>query len=201
MNWLAYIAGVLSCAVFLGGYALAGDTTEGAGDLTDSGLPLAGGTITGTLTVNGAVDFDSSFTLDNNQQFVFGTSAGFLMQPQGGLDQFTFLVGDNVAGNQIVLGNSGCAGQDFDHALTTNPTFFVHSDTCPDTANDEWVSITHDQTDVVIDAGSGDIKIEDEVEVVGVSGDGSGKAVCVKSDGNLGTCSTAPNGSGVCTCG
>ena len=40
-----------------------------------------------------------------------------------------------------------------------------------------------------------------EIDLAGVSGDGTGATVCVKSDGNLGTCSDQPNGSGVCTCG
>lgn len=40
-----------------------------------------------------------------------------------------------------------------------------------------------------------------EVSFTGVSGDGTGKATCVKADGYIGTCSDAPNGSGVCTCG
>lgn len=39
-----------------------------------------------------------------------------------------------------------------------------------------------------------------EAKITGISGDGTGKTVCIKSDGNLGTCSTAPNGSGICTC-
>lgn len=39
-----------------------------------------------------------------------------------------------------------------------------------------------------------------EVKFSGVSGDGNGKAVCVKSDGTLGTCTNQPNSSGVCTC-
>jgi hypothetical protein len=38
-----------------------------------------------------------------------------------------------------------------------------------------------------------------EIHATGVSG--TGKVVCVKSDGNFGQCSDAPNGSGVCTCG
>lgn len=45
-----------------------------------------------------------------------------------------------------------------------------------------------------------DLYLSGELNVGGVSGDGAGKTVCVKSDGNLGTCSTAPNASGVCTC-
>ncbi len=39
-----------------------------------------------------------------------------------------------------------------------------------------------------------------EVNVSGVSGDGTGKVICIKSDGNFGTCSDQPGGSGTCTC-
>jgi len=39
-----------------------------------------------------------------------------------------------------------------------------------------------------------------ELNFAGVNADGTGKALCVKSDGDIGTCSTVPNGSGVCTC-
>ena len=45
-----------------------------------------------------------------------------------------------------------------------------------------------------------DLNLSGEAKIGGISGDGTGKAVCVKSDGNLGTCSTQPNSSGVCTC-
>lgn len=61
--------------------------------------------------------------------------------------------------------------------------------------------LTHNDTDFVIDTDSGDIKLAAEVEATGISGDGSGSVVCVKADGNLGTCSDAPDGSGNCTCG
>jgi len=40
-----------------------------------------------------------------------------------------------------------------------------------------------------------------EVGIAGVAFDGTGKVVCVKSNQQLGTCTNAPNGSGVCTCG
>ncbi|NCP66945.1 hypothetical protein GW756_01410 [bacterium] len=39
-----------------------------------------------------------------------------------------------------------------------------------------------------------------ELEVNSVSSDGTGKVVCIKNDGNLGTCTNAPNASGVCSC-
>jgi type II secretory pathway pseudopilin PulG len=45
-----------------------------------------------------------------------------------------------------------------------------------------------------------DLNLSGEAKIDGISGDGTGKAVCVKADGNLGTCSTQPNASGVCTC-
>jgi hypothetical protein len=49
--------------------------------------------------------------------------------------------------------------------------------------------------------GTGNSSFGAEVTVGGVASDGTGKVVCIKSDGNLGTCSDAPDGSGVCTCG
>lgn len=39
-----------------------------------------------------------------------------------------------------------------------------------------------------------------EITLHSVSGDGSGKAICIKADGKLGTCSDAVGGSGTCTC-
>jgi len=39
-----------------------------------------------------------------------------------------------------------------------------------------------------------------EVRFGGVAGDGAGKAVCVKSDGTLGTCSSVISGTGTCAC-
>ena len=45
---------------------------------------------------------------------------------------------------------------------------------------------------IIIDSG--------EISLNGISSDGNGKAVCIKSDGNLGTCSDAVGVSGTCTC-
>lgn len=46
-----------------------------------------------------------------------------------------------------------------DHAAQTNPTVWFHSTTDPDSDNTQWLSITHDQTDGVINAGKGYVKI------------------------------------------
>jgi len=48
---------------------------------------------------------------------------------------------------------------DFDHAAQPNPTIFVHSATDPDTLNTEWISISHDVTDGVINVGKGTLNL------------------------------------------
>lgn len=47
---------------------------------------------------------------------------------------------------------------------------------------------------------AGNANISGETKVGGISGDGSGKVVCIKSNGDLGSCSNSPNSSGICTC-
>ena len=45
------------------------------------------------------------------------------------------------------------------------------------------------------------LHVTGETRVTGVSGDGTGKVVCIKADGDFGTCSTVVDITGVCTCG
>lgn len=45
------------------------------------------------------------------------------------------------------------------------------------------------------------LDVAGEMRADGVSGDGSGKLVCIKADGDFGTCSDAPGAGGTCTCG
>lgn len=45
--------------------------------------------------------------------------------------------------------------------------------------------------------GGKGVYIDKELEVAGISRDGKGKVVCIKSDGKLGTCSNQPNANGV----
>lgn len=47
----------------------------------------------------------------------------------------------------------------------------------------------------------GKVSIGGDLNVSTIALDGTGKVVCIKADGTLGTCSDAPNASGVCTCG
>jgi len=56
-----------------------------------------------------------------------------------------------------------------------------------------------------LDVGSaiagGTLNVSGEINVTGVSNAGVGKAICVKADGNFGTCSSAVDSGGACTCG
>jgi len=51
-----------------------------------------------------------------------------------------------------------------------------------------------------ISSATNNLEITSELEVGGISGDGTGKAVCIKADGNLGTCTDAVGVTGLCTC-
>lgn len=68
---------------------------------------------------------------------------------------------------------------------SSNPAMFI-------TQNGAGDAIQFETTKFVV-SGTG------ELAFAGVSADGTGKALCVKSDGNIGTCTTTPT-SGSCTC-
>lgn len=61
---------------------------------------------------------------------------------------------DTSLGRQIILGNLNFRLNDFDHPTTTNPTMFFHSVIDPDVSNNQWGSLTHDQTGFVITSGA-----------------------------------------------
>ncbi len=69
-------------------------------------------------------------------------------------DQFAFGVSNSI-GNQFILTNKDNVAVDHDHATTTNPTLFFHSDTDPDDQNTQYSSITHDKDDATYSTGRG----------------------------------------------
>jgi len=95
--------------------------------------------------------------------------------------QTTFTPHDN-AGNHFIIGDIAGIDQDYDHPLATDPTLYVQSATPPNTANDEWISLTHNVTDGVIDVGSGTVKILDAITLVGANNN------CILTVDDDGTC-------------
>lgn len=73
--------------------------------------------------------------------------------------QWTFLT-DDAVGNAIVIGNTGAGAHDYDHAATTDPTLFIHSDTDPDSNNTQWIGFAHDKSNGIISTGLGSISLQ-----------------------------------------
>ncbi len=76
------------------------------------------------------------------------------------------------------------------------------------TAGAAAITIPSNSTNVLLNGNVGigvgvpavRLHVDGETRLTGVSSDGTGKVVCIKSSGDLGTCTNAPNGSGVCSC-
>jgi hypothetical protein len=55
---------------------------------------------------------------------------------------------------------------DYGHTpLSTNPTLFVHSATAAASATDEWMSFAHDQTDGVVNVGTGNLNVTTNLDL------------------------------------
>ncbi len=116
-------------------------------------FPSTVGAGTPRFFIRSATGNDASFELGE------GSATTFIFRADHGVDQGILAVGDAI-GNQLILTNRGTNdGEDHDHAVQTNPTFFIHSDTSPNTANDQWISFHHDKTDGRIKTGKGNVTI------------------------------------------
>ena len=97
------------------------------------------------------------------------TDAGgsFTILPSGGsVDQLVFGIRDLV-GNQLIITNSLNEDKDHNHATTTDPTLFIHSDTSPDSDDTQWMSLAHVKTGGELTLGFGNLSIEADVDFTG----------------------------------
>jgi hypothetical protein len=60
----------------------------------------------------------------------------------------------------IIVVETADAAFDFAHPLQTNPTIFVHS---ANQSTTEWISMTHDATNGVLDVGAGSVSVPDGI--------------------------------------
>lgn len=63
---------------------------------------------------------------------------------------------------------------------------------------DTTVGLSGQGTDKIVISDGLDIR--GEVNIDGIDSDGAGKVVCIKADGDLGTCTDQPGAGGTCTC-
>lgn len=145
-----------------GDYIRIGDATTASGPLNDNN----------DLLVTGILETSESIYMNNITggviQLYFTEAAtntlGF--RADHSTDQALIRLGSGI-GRQLCLVETTTGTQDFDHATQTNPTLFIHSSTAPNTNNTQWLSLTHDTTDALIKAGTGDVKIDDDLNVTG----------------------------------
>ena len=139
-----------------------------------AGIGVAAGTGGSNLIVRGS---------GNECKIRLGQSAGggrvqiFFLENEGNIrgsitadyavDQLVYQVSASL-GNQLIL--TLFPTTDHDHAVQTNPTFYVQSATNPNSSNDEWISFTHDQTDGLIKTGSGDLELGEKTKFTRIGG-------------------------------
>ncbi len=167
-----------------GGYLRIGDagTTSRSLDAEDDLM------VTGELEVDGNSYFDGTYHYfagdilpSDDKRIRFGSGPDTMLgwfTTQATENTLLFGLGDTA--KSIIFCDTADTTQDFDHAAQTNPTLFIHSATDPDTANTQWLSLTHDQTDGVITTGLGDL-ILSPASNVGIGTDAPGAPLEVVS--------------------
>ena len=150
------------------------DLDLGDNELTAGSIKQASGTLALKIAdrtiisiTDSLVTFNEALTMANNQHIFIPDNTGLYLgtSQDSRLQWSTQQTNDSVVwglGNgslSLILCRLGWYDKDYDHPNQSNPTLFVQSINNPDTANDEWISITHDATDGVIDCGSGTLNL------------------------------------------
>ena len=137
------------------GYVSIGNTaTSHSLDATDDLM------VSGELEVNGQAFFDGNMRISDNINLAFGNSFDASWDwstTQASAN--TLMCGVGATANSVIFTNQANVNKDHDHAAETNPTIFIHSATDPDTANDQWGSLTHTTTAFVLDSGKEKIQM------------------------------------------
>jgi hypothetical protein len=109
-----------------------------------------------TAYFDGMAIHASAVLLNNNVDVRLGNTsdAGFFWSTGQTNPSTIYTVGNTS--HMMLLVEKADQGFDFAHPNQTNPTLFIHS---ANQATDEWLGLSHDQTDAVLGAGTGGIKI------------------------------------------
>lgn len=123
---------------------------------------------------------------DPNAQARFVMAHGFGAQGSGS----AFLAMANAGGNEWNIGVKGPADK----------FYFSYNDN-PGKSGDKMVIDSAGNVGIGDTTPDAKLDVAGEIRADGVSGDGTGKLLCIKSDGNFGTCSSVAASDGACTCG
>ena len=125
------------------------DGTDGYLGVVSGGLGIDAST--GTINVNNSINpTTTTFVINGNTvaNMILKESAstfGGGLTHLAALDQMVLYTA-TAAGMHIVISDSAVRTKDFDHALQTDPTLFLHSALDPDTDNTRWGSLSHSGT-------------------------------------------------------
>ncbi len=140
------------------GYVAIGEKTTSQGLASENDLFVKGKLeVDGIAYFDGLITSNAGITLATGQDIAqnVALSGGIRMRNSGQTpDCPTFFTG--TLANHWLMIETADVNFDFAHAQSTNPTLFIHS---ANQATDEWISITHDQTDGVIDCGTGTLNL------------------------------------------
>jgi hypothetical protein len=115
--------------------------------------------VTGEMEVDGTAWFDGLTSFYGTMTFSGGGYGSIRQGVDDGL-KFCLTATDGLANHHMIVTSEANAAKDHDHETpSTDPTLFIHSATDPDTANDQWVSLSHDQTNGVISTGIGGVQV------------------------------------------
>jgi len=167
------------------------------------------------LTTEGEVEWQDPTVSHTPDEIIPGTFGNGDYTFPGNVTFGNFSLSNNVGASvcaQITGGSSLCDGVDSDTsrcpsgsctgflALNNNVLFIRGSSQTERIFYDGTNMVVRGSSDLILEATAGDVQIADNLEVTTISSDGTGKAVCILGDGNLGTCTNAVGGSGTCTC-
>jgi hypothetical protein len=150
-----------------------------------------------------AILFPKSLVIENNSD---GGKIFFLSTGGGSGGTFHFFTGPYLADEKVTILSNGSVGigdttpdynLDVVGTLGVDGAIYTPSLSISGTA-ERWAGNTYPANYIDFNDSATAVTVSTELNITGVTG--SGKAVCVKADGNLGVCSDAVGESGTCTC-
>jgi hypothetical protein len=115
-----------------------------------------GGAHHGWLDIEGEGGAPAMLRLLEDTAVTFGMIGDISMQ------QIGFGLEASNGGNQLVIGPNAhvtTTTRNFDHDPQTNPTVFIQSNENPETDNTQWLALSHNQTDAILEVGKGSLVV------------------------------------------
>ena len=174
---------VVEISTFIGGTEITGYSKFGTGSTSHSLGSNGDLLISGKIEIDGYAYFDnaiytvSHIAMNDATYLKFGSGEDTAIGYNTAQTPDSLMLRLSNDSRGLIICSMNDAGFDFSHPQQTNPTLFIHS---ANQSTSEWISISHNQTDGVIDTGTGyvyipdGIKFSDGTTLTSASGAGGG---------------------------